>query len=81
MLILKIIKLLHKATLNVATQNIFISFLFTAGVFLIGEIFYSLKRSELERARAENRILTAIIQTDIFKELWRHTMIRQIAQR
>ena len=27
------------------------------------------------------RSITAIIQTDIFKELWRHTMIRQIAQR
>ncbi len=44
--------------------GIFISFLFTAGVFLIGEIFYSLKRSEIERSRAENRILTAIIHTE-----------------
>jgi signal transduction histidine kinase len=44
--------------------GIFISFLFTAGVFLIGEMFYSLKKAELERARSENRILNAIIQTE-----------------
>jgi signal transduction histidine kinase len=41
-----------------------ISFLFTAGVFLIGEIFYALKRAEIERSRSEKRLLNAIIQTE-----------------
>jgi signal transduction histidine kinase len=44
--------------------GVIISFLFTAGVFLIGEIFYSLKRAEMERNRAERRLLNAIIQTE-----------------
>ncbi|HAN00903.1 MAG TPA: two-component sensor histidine kinase [Marinilabiliales bacterium] len=44
--------------------GVLISFVFTAGVFLIGEIFYSLKRAEIERTRSENRILNAIIQTE-----------------
>jgi len=43
---------------------VIISFLFTAGVFLIGEIFYSLKRAEIERNRSEKRLLNAIIQTE-----------------
>lgn len=41
-----------------------ISFLFTAGVFLIGEIFYALKRADIERNRSEKRLLNAIIQTE-----------------
>ncbi len=41
-----------------------ISFLFTAGVFLIGEIFYSLKKADVDRSRAENRLLNAIIKTE-----------------
>jgi signal transduction histidine kinase len=41
-----------------------ISFLFTAGVFLIGEIFYGLKRAEIDRNRSEKRLLNAIIQTE-----------------
>jgi signal transduction histidine kinase len=44
--------------------GVMISFLFTAGVFLIGEIFYSLKRAEIERNRSEKRVLNAIIQTE-----------------
>jgi signal transduction histidine kinase len=44
--------------------GVIISFLFTAGVFLIGEIFYTLKRAELERNRSERRLLNAIIQTE-----------------
>jgi len=43
---------------------VIISFFFTAGVFLIGEIFYSLKRAEIERNRSEKRLLNAIIQTE-----------------
>lgn len=43
---------------------VIISILFTAGVFLIGEIFYSLKRSEIERNRSEKRLLNAILQTE-----------------
>lgn len=41
-----------------------ISLMFTAGVFLIGEIFYYLKRAEIERNRSEKRLLNAIIQTE-----------------
>jgi signal transduction histidine kinase len=44
--------------------GVIISFLFTAGVFLIGEIFYTLKRAEMDRNRAERRLLNAIIQTE-----------------
>jgi len=44
--------------------GVVISFLFTAGVFLIGEIFYSLKRAEIERNRSEKRLLNAIIRTE-----------------
>jgi len=43
---------------------VIISFLFTAGVFLIGEIFYALKRVDIERNRSEKRLLNAIIQTE-----------------
>ncbi len=43
---------------------VIISFFFTAGVFLIGEIFYSLKKAELDRNRSEKRLLNAIIQTE-----------------
>lgn len=43
---------------------VIISFLFTAGVFLIGEIFYGLKRAEIDRNRSEKRLLNAIIQTE-----------------
>lgn len=41
-----------------------ISLMFAAGVFLIGEIFYDLKRAEIEKNRSEKRLLNAIIQTE-----------------
>lgn len=44
--------------------GVIISFLFTAGVFLIGEIFYALKKADLDRNRSEKRLLNAIIQTE-----------------
>lgn len=44
--------------------GVIISMLFTAGVFLIGEIFYGLKRAEIERNRSEKRLLNAILQTE-----------------
>lgn len=44
--------------------GVIISVLFTVGVFLIGEIFYSLKRAEIERNRSEKRLLNAILQTE-----------------
>lgn len=44
--------------------GVVISFLFTAGVFLIGEMFYALNRAERERKRAERRMTRAIIQTE-----------------
>ncbi len=44
--------------------EVMISVLFTGGVFLIGEIFYSLKRADIERNRSEKRLLNAIIQTE-----------------
>ena len=43
---------------------VIISFFFTAGVFLIGEIFYSLKKADIDRNRSEKRLLNAIIQTE-----------------
>lgn len=44
--------------------GVLISFLIIAGVILIREIFYSLKKAEIERKRAEQRLLNAIIQTE-----------------
>ena len=44
--------------------GVIIAFLFTAGVFLIGELFYTLSRSERERRRSERRLMRAIIQTE-----------------
>lgn len=44
--------------------GVVISFLFTAGVFLIGELFYTLSRAERERRRSERRLMRAIIQTE-----------------
>lgn len=44
--------------------EVIVSVLFMGGVFLIGEIFYQLKRSEIERNRSEARLLNAIIQTE-----------------
>lgn len=44
--------------------GVIISMLFTVGVFLIGEIFYDLKRAEIERKRSEKRLLNAILQTE-----------------
>lgn len=44
--------------------GVIISFLITAGVILIGEIFYSLKRAELERKRSDRRMLSAILATE-----------------
>ncbi|MBO4602675.1 MAG: sensor histidine kinase [Salinivirgaceae bacterium] len=44
--------------------GVVIAFVFTAGVFLIGEMFYSLSRAERERKRAERRMTRAIIQTE-----------------
>ncbi len=44
--------------------GVVISFLFTAGVFLIGEMFYSLSRAEREHRRSERRLMRAIIQTE-----------------
>lgn len=44
--------------------GVIISMLFTAGVFLIGEIFYGLKRAEIERNRSEKRLLNAVLQTE-----------------
>lgn len=41
-----------------------ISFMFTAGVFLIGEMFYTLNRAERERKRSERRLMRAVIQTE-----------------
>lgn len=43
---------------------VMISLLFTVGVFLIGEIFYSLKKADIDRKRVENRLLNTIIRTE-----------------
>jgi len=45
-------------------MGVLISFFIAAGVILIREIFYSLKKAEIERKRSEQRLLNAIIQTE-----------------
>lgn len=44
--------------------GVFISFMIFGGVILIREIFYSLKKAEIERIRAERRVINAIINTE-----------------
>src|SRR5512133_4189080 len=44
--------------------GVLISFLIIVGVILIREIFYSLKRAEIERVRTERKVLNAIINTE-----------------
>jgi signal transduction histidine kinase len=44
--------------------GVLISFMIIIGVILIRELFYSLKRAEIDRQRSEKRIITAIINTE-----------------
>jgi signal transduction histidine kinase len=44
--------------------GVLISFLIIAGVILIRELFYSLKRADIDRMRAEKRVINAIINTE-----------------
>ncbi|MDY0098587.1 MAG: histidine kinase [Bacteroidales bacterium] len=44
--------------------GVLISFMIIAGVVLIRELFYSLKRMDLERIRAEKRVINAIVTTE-----------------
>jgi signal transduction histidine kinase len=44
--------------------GVLISFFIIFGVILIREIFYSLKRAEIDRTRTEKRVLNAIINTE-----------------
>jgi signal transduction histidine kinase len=44
--------------------DVLISFMIIVGVILIRELFYSLKRADLDRIRAEKRVITAIINTE-----------------
>jgi signal transduction histidine kinase len=44
--------------------GVIISFMIIAGVILIREIFYSLKRAEFDRMRTERKVLNAIINTE-----------------
>jgi len=44
--------------------GVVISFLIIVGVILIREIFYSLKRAEIERLRTERKVLNAVITTE-----------------
>lgn len=45
-------------------MGVLISFLIIVGVVLIRELFYSLKRAEIDRLRAERRVINAIINTE-----------------
>jgi signal transduction histidine kinase len=45
-------------------MNVLISVLIIIGVVLIRELFYSLKRAEIDRLRSERRVLNAIINTE-----------------
>jgi signal transduction histidine kinase len=44
--------------------GVLISFMIIAGVVLIREIFYSLKRAEIDRLKTERRVINAIINTE-----------------
>ncbi len=44
--------------------GVLISFMIIVGVVLIRELFYFLKRVEIDRARAEKRVINAIIMTE-----------------
>ena len=44
--------------------GVFVSILIIGGVVLIRELFYSLKRAEIDRQRIEKRVLNAIINTE-----------------
>lgn len=45
-------------------MGVLISFMIIVGVVLIRELFYSLKKAELDRVRSERRVLNAIINTE-----------------
>jgi len=44
--------------------DVLISFLIITGVILIRELFYSLKRADIDRMKAEKRVISAIINTE-----------------
>jgi len=44
--------------------GVLVSFMIIVGVVLIREIFYSLKRAEIDRMRTEKRVLNAVINTE-----------------
>jgi signal transduction histidine kinase len=44
--------------------GVLISFMIIAGVILIRELFYSLKRADIDRMKAEKRVISAIINTE-----------------
>jgi signal transduction histidine kinase len=44
--------------------NVLISVMIITGVVLIRELFYSLKRAEIDRLRSERRLLNAVINTE-----------------
>jgi signal transduction histidine kinase len=44
--------------------GVLISFMIIVGVILIREIFYSLKRAEIDRLKTERRVISAIINTE-----------------
>lgn len=45
-------------------MGVLISFMIIVGVVLIRELFYSLKKADLDRVRTERRVLNAIINTE-----------------
>lgn len=45
-------------------MNVLISVMLITGVILIRELFYSLKRAEIDKSRSERRLLNAIINTE-----------------
>ncbi len=44
--------------------GVLISFMIIVGVILIRELFYSLKKAEMDRSRTERRVLNAVINTE-----------------
>jgi signal transduction histidine kinase len=45
-------------------SGVLISFMIITGVILMRELFYSLKRAEIDRARSEKKVINAIINTE-----------------
>jgi signal transduction histidine kinase len=68
-MIIQLVEYLHGTPSNLWQMiddwtGVLVSFMIIVGVILIRELFYSLKRAEIDRLRTEKRVLNAIINTE-----------------